>query len=138
MSHLRGFSLLELMIVVSIIAIISVLAIPAYQNYVIRAKVTEGLSLASPAKIAIHEAVASSGTLPSTQADTFYTSPNATDSVSSVQISNDGNGLIIITYTANAGGGTIIMTPNVDAERNVFWTCTAGTLPNRFRPANCR
>lgn len=134
----NGFSLIELMIVVVIIGILAAIAIPAYQNHVIRARVSEGLSLASPAKIAIHEAVAADGTLPSSQNDTFYISPDATNSVASVQIANDGTGVITITYTSNAGDGTIILAPSVDGQRNISWTCDGGTLEAQYRPANCR
>ena len=124
--------------VVVIIGVLAALAIPAYQNHVIRAKVSEGLGLASPAKIAIHESVVINGSLPANQAETFYTSPDATEHVSSVLIAGDGTGVITISYHPSAGGGTIILNPSVDAERNISWTCTGGTLLDQFRPANCR
>ncbi|MDV6344443.1 pilin [Nitrosomonas sp. Is37] len=135
----KGFTLIELMIVVAIIGILAAVAIPAYQDYTIRARVTEGLSLASSAKLAVSETTTSNNALPATQAATGYVSPDATPNVTSIAIANDGTAAITITYTATAGGGTIMMTPTLSANsRDVTWNCTGGTLIAKYRPANCR
>lgn len=132
----KGFTLIELMIVVAIIGILAAVAIPAYQDYTIRARVTEGLNLASSAKLAVSETAISNNALPATQAATGYTSPAATPNVTSVVVG--ASGVITITYTAAAGGGTIIMTPTLTANGDVTWDCTGGTLIAKYRPATCR
>ncbi|MDX1837391.1 prepilin-type N-terminal cleavage/methylation domain-containing protein [Legionella taurinensis] len=132
----KGFTLIELMIVVAIVGILAAIAIPAYQDYTIRARVTEGLNLAAAAKLAVSETTISRNALPATQAATGYVSPAATPNVASIVIG--ANGVVTITYTAAAGGGTIIMTPTLQANGDVTWVCTGGTLLAKYRPASCR
>lgn len=132
----KGFTLIELMIVVAIVGILAAIAIPAYQDYTIRARVTEGLNLASSAKLAVSETAITNNALPATQAATGYVSPAATPNVASIV--TGAAGVITITYTAAAGGGTIIMTPTLQANGDVTWICTGGTLLPKYRPASCR
>ena len=129
----KGFTLIELMIVVAIIGILAAIAIPAYQDYTIRAQVTEGLNLAGAAKTAIAETYTNLGQSPQTRT-TSGMSATATDTngkyVSSVDITT---GSIVITYgnAANAAiaGLTLGLTPYETADKSVAWRCGSAAAP---------
>ena len=134
----QGFTLIELMIVVAIIGILAAVAIPAYQDYTVRARVIEGVNLASVAKLAVAESVLSTNELPKTEADTGYISPSRTMNVASIHIA-DKTAVITVTYTKVVGKkNTLMLTPTLHPTGDVSWTCTRGTLPDKYRPAGCR
>jgi len=131
----QGFTLIELMIVVAIIGILAAIAIPAYQDYTIRAQVSEGLNLAAAAKAAIAESYLNTGVAPLTRVEAGM-SAVATDTqgkyVASVGVAN---GVILVTYgnDANAalktGPETLGITPYLSIDKSVIWKCGAGKVP---------
>ncbi|MEP6720214.1 MAG: pilin [Variovorax sp.] len=161
----KGFTLIELMIVVAIIGILAAVALPAYQDYTVRSKITEGLSLASAAKVAVAETFQSTGAVPTTNAAVGYT-PTATKYVSDIQVGAGGK--ITITYdttssgiSALSGGNTIVLTPNIakaalaaGTTGSIDWACAsatnltatshgfgsinAGTVLAKYVPSECR
>ena len=136
----KGFTLIELMIVIAILGILAVIAFPAYQDYTIRAKVSEGLNLAAPAKLAVAETSAALGGLSKvTAANSGYTFPTATKYVQSIAIANGG----VITVTTKDTGATkqpvFTLTPaQANPESAVTWTCLATDGEEKHVPANCR
>ena len=138
-----GFTLIELMIVVAIVGILAAVAIPAYQDYTVRARVAEGLGLSNEAKKTVVEN-ASVGT---TDFGKGYNSPaTSADKVKSITIGSS-TGVITITYgTKIADGSTITLTPSAGTAAlatstviasQITWSC-GGTLASKFRPADCR
>jgi type IV pilus assembly protein PilA len=134
----QGFTLIELMIVVAIIGILAAVALPAYQDYTTRAKVSELIVMSAPAKLAVSETSSSFGTLASvTSTNTGYSFPGATKYVSGVAISNDGLGVITVTSSIPNAGGTITLTPSVVSDGQLKWACTS-SIPSKYLPSECR
>ena len=133
----KGFTLIELMIVIAIIGILAAVAIPAYQDYVIKARVTEGLNLASAAKLAVSVTALAANRLPRNQEETSYHFPQATVNVAAIEIV-DKTAAITITYTKAAGNGTLVMIPTLHDTGDITWACQGGTLAEKYRPAICR
>ncbi|MBL8344252.1 MAG: pilin [Rubrivivax sp.] len=133
----QGFTLIELMIVVAIIGILAAVALPAYQDYTTRAKVSELIVMSAPAKLAVSETSSSTGTLASvTAANSGYSFPGATKYVSSITITN-GTGVIIVTSSIPNAAGTITLTPTVVADGQLKWACTS-SISAKFLPSECR
>jgi type IV pilus assembly protein PilA len=156
----KGFTLIELMIVVAIIGILAAIAIPAYQDYTIRAQVTEGLNLAAAAKAAVAETFINRGTLPANRTQAGM-SANGTDTegkyVGSVDVAN---GVITITYggtevNALVNQKTLALVPWATVDNSVSWQCGNAIQPQntsaiagvgtgttsvdaRYMPAACR
>lgn len=136
----KGFTLIELMIVVAIIGILAAIALPAYQDYTTRSKLSEGLNLAASAKTAVSEHRMSQGSWPANNAAAGYQSP-VTKYVSGITIVN---GLITITYKTDAGvasnANQLSLSP-ISATGGVDWKCKAAAsnaVQAKYLPANCR
>jgi len=129
----KGFTLIELMIVVAIIGILAAIAIPAYQDYTIRAQVSEGMTLAAAAKTAITETFQSTGVAPANRSASGMTGA-ATDTagkyVSGVEVTS---GVIIVTFgndaNANVTNTTLRFTPYISGDNSVNWRCGAAAAP---------
>ena len=135
----KGFTLIELMIVVAIIGILAAVALPAYQDYTTRAKVTEVIIMAAPAKLAVSETAASLGSLASVTASASgYAFPGATKYVSAVAIT-DTTGLVTVTSTVPDASGAIVLTPTaVGTAGQLKWACTTTITKKSLVPAECR
>jgi type IV pilus assembly protein PilA len=145
----KGFTLIELMIVIAIIGILAAIAIPAYQDYTIRSKVSEGLNMAGAAKLAVAETFDSQGTFMTDNAS--YGLPGAASisatyvSAIDAAVSGARNGRIRIIYnTISSGkvdaGDYVELQPDTSQPGAMAWTCTSpgGSIDARFLPANCR
>jgi type IV pilus assembly protein PilA len=165
MKAIQGFTLIELMIVVAIVGILAAIAIPAYQAYTVRSKVSEGLVLASSPKVAISEAFLSNDmTGVGTAADDWNAGFVPTKYVSNIQ-ADDNTGVITVTYDGGnlptVGGMTILLSPFIaDAPLaagvtgTIDWACTSasnatatargmgaaalGTLTPQYAPVECQ
>ena len=135
----QGFTLIELMIVVAIIGILAAIAIPAYQDYIIRSKVTELATAADACKTSVSEYYQSQG---------LVYPPSMLASGCSNQVTKYVTGLVVtadtglITVTGDAGNigvaGTFVLTPTAQATGQLDWSCTASTFAKKYLPANCR
>ena len=159
----QGFTLIELMIVVAIIGILAAIALPAYQDYIVRSKMTEVITLASAAKTSITEYFQTMGSMPSLSQSGINTSPSQSNYVSAITLTtlSGGPGTATITYTISGAGignssidGTFFAfygEPSSTAagagaldSTSLAWFCDAAnnnaqtTVPAKYLPANCR
>ncbi len=138
----QGFTLIELMIVVAIIGILAAIALPAYQDYTVRARVSEALVAAAPAKLAVAEYTSAYGSLPGNASISGY--GQSSKYVASVSWSNPN---IIITTTSDMGnaaanGTTIQLVGTAESNGQVTWVCGPGStgtaIDSKYLPATCQ
>jgi len=137
----QGFTLIELMIVVAIIGILAAIAIPAYQDYTIRAQVSEGLNLAGAAKVAVTEYFQDRGTLPTSNTEAGLGASNTIIGKYVDGVSVGGSGVVTVGYGNSAhatlASGSLTMTPT-DNSGSVSWVCAGSGIDDKHLPAACR
>ena len=145
----QGFTLIELMIVVAIIGILAAIAIPAYQDYTIRAKVSEGLNAVSANKQSVSEYYITRGIMPADDDAAGIVTGAAGEYVTSMDytFTDTATGFIVVQMDENALGGEVTATANsfmltgTGTTAGVSWVCAPATtngIPTKYLPATCR
>ena len=151
----KGFTLIELMIVIAIVGILAAIALPAYQDYIVRSKMSEAVAALAEAKTTVTEYVASNGGLPPTGKEDLFgidTSPRNGDILDSLDVaSRPGSQRVYITANVNEtvwGSGTsteaVSLVGTVADDSTIQWQCNPGDvtaatpIESKYLPANCR
>jgi type IV pilus assembly protein PilA len=142
MNNQKGFTLIELMIVIAIVGILAAVALPAYQDYTIRAKLAEPMAALSEAKSSMAEYFVAMGKLPANATAAGIRTAINTKMTSTMGVSTTGNLTVTLTNDSSLGdaaGQDIILSLLKSTGGQLQYNCTAGTaMPVKFLPANCR
>jgi type IV pilus assembly protein PilA len=149
----KGFTLIELMIVIAIVGILAAIALPAYQDYTVRAKMSEPMAYLSEAKTTLSEYYATRGEFPTAVQAGLNTNPN-TDIVASIKYNDSDGGIVSITLKPDvipgetgSGVGFSLSPVTVTGSRSVQWVCGSATskgtdistvVPAKYLPSTCR
>lgn len=138
MNAQKGFTLIELMIVIAIIGILAAIAIPAYTDYTVRARVSEAMTTASAMKSTVSENIMNAGgtAIPASGNCAGIPTFTATANVATA-VCTDGTGVITVTTTAKAKSVPLTLTPTYTGG-NVAWKCTTTTGNEKYVPSECR
>jgi type IV pilus assembly protein PilA len=140
MKKQQGFTLIELMIVVAIIGILAAIAIPAYQDYTIRAQVSEGLNLAGGAKAAVSEYVMDRGSFPTDNALAGLSTNTDIKGKYVVSVTN-ASGVITVDYGNDAhtilAAGNLLLSAATNAG-SIEWVCKSTDIADKHLPSACR
>ncbi len=140
----KGFTLIELMIVVAIIGILASIALPAYQDYIARAQSTEGLTLASGFKPTVTEVYADTGSFTGINSGTNGIPTASTVKGKYIGSVSVANGVVTSTFINTTGvssdlkGKTVVLTPTASAAGVIKWNCTSSATKKGVVPTSCR